>query len=187
MPEPKPKEEEQYGPPLPPKATRQWHVPSTTETIARDVGLGGAYDAVRKGEVEVPQWLKVLDPLQMVRDATGWELPTSEDTQGRSSHEAYLRREMRELDKKEGRWAGLPPGFETLPGDMLSMLRLSPIAPNEYIKPGTDPLQDIANIYNRTRQTEPPRQGRTVEQPPQAEAAPEPDYIDWNGSVGVTR
>lgn len=161
---PEPKEGEQYGPPLPPRQ-RQWRMPSTTETIARDVGLGGAFDALRKGEVQVPDWMKVLEPIKLARSVTGWELPTSEEALARSGPETQLRKELHE----QGRGSVLPPWLETLPGDALSMLSMSPIVPGGYTRPGADPLQDVANVYNRSRQAEPPRQGTTAVTTPEQE------------------
>ncbi len=155
-------EEEQYGPPLPPEGQRQWRIPSVPETMLRDMGMEGAAKTAadfQRGTVVVPEWLKRLDPLQGMRDLTGWELPTSEDVMKRSRVEVDLRNKL-------GKSTSM---FESLPGDLLSQLKLSPIFPEEYIKPGTDPMQDMVNVYNRTRPQGAPREGRTVTEPPAEE------------------
>lgn len=169
MPDPKeqePAEDEQYGPPKPPKATRTWRMPSTAETLARDAGLGDAYDVLRKGDVRVPLWMKILDPLQIARDATGWELPTSEDVLERTAPERDLRRRIREIDRSQGELSSyIPDIFESLPGDALTMARLTPLFPYDWVPPGMDPLQAAADVYNRSRRPaateQEPREGST--------------------------
>lgn len=189
MPEPKPpEEEEQYGPPEAPKATRTWRMPQGEDRADR--GAKNLFEYVMGPGYNLRSM--ALDGPQLAHDLADPD--------------------VREMFQRTGQWHGaygrMDGGQAKLVADVVDDESwYDAKAHPEFHDGGYNPLERFADwtarkLYQRNMKREVaaelPRQGRTevlhgedrkrnmpaVEAPP---AAQQESFIDWNGSVGVTR